>query len=447
MGSPNPKVSSDPLEEFQMFKRYFLPVLACGVLIVSAGINASAQSGQLRGHVIMRNADGTTVRVADAIIDVFRTDVKAKYENKTNKKGEFVFAGLPFIGTYIIAVSKPEAQANYVTGVKVGRDVDYEIELFASGDGKRLTFDEISAHIASRGSGGASEEAKPSSEDAARRAELLKKNKEIEDANKRNLNINEIVGRTFKAGNDALKAKNYDEAIKQYQEGLEADPEQGVLYLHMSEAQRQRGVDKFNATLKSADENKTPGFDAAKQDFKLSAENAQKAVQFTQKEEMRTDAQGLAAQNQRKLSALISRVESMRLFVTKVDASQADAGLAAYNEYIAAEPDPVKKQKSRMEAAQMLLDAGAGDKALAEYQKVLVDKPDDPDAILGAGLALYSTGDKEKFQEAANYLQRFVDKAPDGHTKKADIKEVLEALKASDNIVPEKTAPARRRRP
>ncbi len=447
MGSPSPKVSSDLLEEIQMFKRYFLPVLACAALIFSAGISASAQSGQLRGHVIMKNADGTTVRVADAIIDVFRTDVKAKYENKTNKKGEFVFAGLPFIGTYIIAVSKPEAGANYLPRVKVGRDIDYEIELFAAGDGKRLTLDEINTHLASTGTGADTDGAKPSAEDAAKRAELIAKNKEIEDANKRNLNINEIVGRTFKAGNEALKAKNYDEAIKQYQEGLAADPEQGVLYLHMSEAQRQRGVEKFNATLRSADENKTPGFDAAKQDFKLSAENAQKAVELTRKEEVRTDPQGLAAQNQRKVNALISRAESMRLFVTKVDPSQADAGLTAYHEYISVETDPVKKQKLRMEAAQMLLDAGAGDKAVAEYQRVLVDKPDDPDAILGAGLALYSTGDKEKFQEAANYLQRFVDKAPDSHTQKAAIKEVLEVLKASENIVPEKTAPARRRRP
>lgn len=430
-----------------MFKRYFLPVIACAVLVLSAGITASAQNGQLRGHVIMRNADGTVTRVPDVIIDVFRTDVKAKYENKTNKKGEFVFAGLPFIGTYIIAVSKAGAGANYIPGVKVGRDIDYEIELFAAGDGKRLTLEEINTHLASRGTSGSSDEVKPSAEDAAKRAELIRKNKEIEEANKRNMNINEIVGRTFKAGNEALKAKNYDEAIKQYEEGLAADPEQGVLYLQIAEAQRMRGVEKFNATIKSTDENKNPGFDAAKNDFKLSAENAQKAVQLINKEEVRTDPQGLAAQNTRKLNALLARMESMRLFVTKVDGSQADAGLTAYNEYIAVETDPVKKQKARMEAAQMLLDAGAGDKALAEYQKVLIDKPDDPDATLGAGLALYATGDKAKFQEAANYLQRFVDKAPDGHKEKDTIKAVLAELKASENIVPEKTAPARRRRP
>jgi len=428
-----------------MFRRYFFPVLACAALILSTGLIVSAQTGQLRGHVIMKHADGTTTPVAEAAIDVFRTDVSAKYETKTNKKGEFVFAGLPFIGTYIVAVSQAGAQPNYVPNVKAGREVDYEIELFPSGDGKRLTLQEIKAHMA--GSGSSTGNAKPSAEDAAKRAELMKKNKEITDANARNENINEIVGRTFKAGNEALKVKNYDEAIRQYQEGLVADPEQGVLYLQIAEALRMRGVDRFNATIKSADADKTAGFDAAKQDFRQSADNAQKAVQLIQKEEVRTDAAGIATQNTRKVNALIARTESMRLFVTKVDPTQADAGLTAYNEYIAAEPDAAKKLKARMEAAQMLLDAGAGAKAVAEYQKILAEKPDDPDATLGAGLALYATGDKAKYQEAANYLQHFVEKAPDGHKDKETIKAVLAELKNAENIVPEKTTtPARRTR-
>ena len=428
-----------------MFHRYLFSVLACAVLVLSTGVIVSAQNGQLRGHVVMKNPDGTKAPVSAAVIDVFRMDISAKYETKTDKKGQFVFAGLPFVGTYVVAVSQAGAQANYVPNVKVGRDVDYEIELFPSGDGRRFTIEEIKAHMA--GSGGtATADAKPSAEDAAKRAELIKKNEEIAKSNARNQSINEIVGRTFKAGNEALKAKNYDEAIKQYQEGLVADPEQGVLYLQIAETLRIRGVDRFNTTIKSADADKSAGFEAAKQDFRQSAENAQKAVQFIQKEQAHTDPTALAQQNTRKLNAMIARMESMRLFVTKVDQTQAEAALTAYDEYIAAEPDAAKKQKARMEAAQMLLDAGAGDKAVVEYQKVLAEKPDDPDATLGAGLALYATGDKVKFQEAANYLQRFVDKAPEGHKDKETIKAVLAELKASENIVPEKAPPASRRR-
>ena len=96
----------------------------------------------------------------------------------------------------------------------------------------------------------------------------------------------------------------------------------------------------------------------------------------------------------------------MRLYVSKVDATQADAGVTAFKDYIAVETDPAKKAKAHLDLAQMLLDSGAADKALAEFQAILATQPDSPDANLGAGLALYAMGDKAKFQEAANYLQR-----------------------------------------
>jgi tetratricopeptide (TPR) repeat protein len=429
-----------------MFRRYFFPVLACVALLVSTGILASAQTGQLRGHVVMKQADGTAVPLADAVVDVFRVDVSGKFNTKTNKKGEFIFAGLPYVGTYVVAVSHPTAAPSWTANVKAGREIDYAIEV-GPGDGKRLTQEEIKSQVSQGSSAAATGEPKATAESKAKVDEIAKKNAEIESKNANIAKTNETVNRTFKAGNDALKARNFDEAIKQYQEGLVADPEQGALYIQMSEALRMRGAERFNATVKSADTDKTAGYDAAKQDFRQSAENAQKAVQFTQKEEPRTDAVGIAEQTTRKLNALLTRMDAMRLFVTKVDTTQADAGLTAYNEYIAAETDPVKKQKARMDAAQMLLDAGAGEKAVAEYQKVLAEKPDDPDATLGAGLALYATGDKEKFQQAANYLQTFVEKAPDGHKDKETIKAVLAELKNTENITPEKTTPARRRRP
>src|SRR5437016_4872664 len=140
-----------------MFRRYFFPVLAGIAFIISTNVIASAQVGQLRGHVIMGQADGTKIPASDAAIDVFRTDLAGKYTTKTNKKGEFIFAGLPYIGDYIVAASHPAAQPNWVPGVKAGRDIDYEIEL-SPGDGRRLTLDEIKSASANRGavnSGGA----------------------------------------------------------------------------------------------------------------------------------------------------------------------------------------------------------------------------------------------------------------------------------------------------
>jgi tetratricopeptide (TPR) repeat protein len=97
----------------------------------------------------------------------------------------------------------------------------------------------------------------------------------------------------------------------------------------------------------------------------------------------------------------------------------------------------------------MLLDSGQADKALVEFQAILQTQPDSPEANLGAGLALYAAQDKEKFQEAANYLQHFVDVAPDTNPLKADAKAILAELKSTEKVVPDKNPgrPAGRKRP
>src|SRR5688500_17913607 len=103
-----------------MTGKYFFGALAVAVLLVFASISAVAQVGELRGTVMMKQADGTKVPLADAQIDDFRTDIKGEYKTKTNKKGEFVFAGIPFVGTYVVAASHPTATPNWVDG-EIGR--------------------------------------------------------------------------------------------------------------------------------------------------------------------------------------------------------------------------------------------------------------------------------------------------------------------------------------
>src|ERR1043165_8124771 len=125
-----------------MIGKYFIGALVIAVLLAVASVPAFAQVGELRGHVWMQQADGQKVPLADAQIDVFRTDLKSDYHTKTNKKGELVFAGLPFIGTYTVAASHPTASPNFVTGIKAGRGIDCDITV-TPGSGKRLTLDEI----------------------------------------------------------------------------------------------------------------------------------------------------------------------------------------------------------------------------------------------------------------------------------------------------------------
>jgi tetratricopeptide (TPR) repeat protein len=322
--------------------------------------------------------------------------------------------------------------------VKAGRDVDYKITLMP-GDGSRLTEAEAKS-IGAGSSGNTGATPNVSTEDRKKAEEAAAKAKEVEAANAKNKNINEILNRTFTAGNTALQAHHYDEAIAQYNEGLAADADQPAILTNKSIALRSRGVERYNAAIKTTDDAaKNSGLEAAKQDFRDAAQAASKAVELIKAQTPPTDPEALKSFENNKYFALSARAEALRLVVSKGDPSQIDAGLAAYQEYIAAEPASDKKVKAQIAAAQMLLDAGQGAKAAEEFRKILAANPDNVDAELGLGLSLFSTGDKANFQEAANHLQRFIDKAPDTHPLKQSAKESLDYLKTQENVKPQPT--------
>ena len=456
-----------------MRRLYLFPLILVVATFICSALTASAQTGQLRGHVLLKQADGTTVKAAGAQVDVYRVDLPGNYPTKTNKNGEFVYAGLPFTGTYVIAVSMPNAAPTYQPNVKAGREIDYELTL-SPGDGRRLTLDEIKKSGTGAG-GNSGTTTVESATDKAKREEIERKNKEIAEGNKKIDETNRIVNDSFKAGNAALTAageadranrrdeaiKLYGDALQQYDAGLAADPDQPALLTNKATALKARGVNKYNIAVVSKDEaTKNAGVESAKADFKAAAEAANKGYELLKKETPSTDPVEQKRQTSNKYAALSVRAEAMRLFVTKTDPTQADAGIAAYQDYIAAETDPAKKARAQLDLAQMLFDANAYDKAKIEYEKILAEKPDDPDALANMGLILFNFGAakeqegkkdeaKAMYQQAANYLARFVEKAPDTHKFKADAKAVLEELKNQQNVQAEKPAstPSRRKRP
>jgi tetratricopeptide (TPR) repeat protein len=429
-----------------MRRKYFFFTFVAAAMLLLSNLAVSAQTGQLFGEVLMKQADGTTVPAAGATIDVFRVDLPGKQSTKADKKGKFVFAGLFYAGTYIIAASAPNARPDIVSDVKAGREVNYQLTL-SPGDGKRLTDAEAKSmtKAAPANSGGGE-----SAEDKKKREELMAKNAEIEASNKKIEEANTVVARTAKAGNEFLAAKNYDAAIAQYDEGINIDPThpgQPVLLTNKAVALTNRGIQRYNEAITSKDEAiQKSSREAAIKDWKEATVTAGKAMDFLKAEPAPTDATAIQGHNRNKLLAALARADAYRLYVSKGDPSQADVGLAAYQEYIAAETDPAKKAKAQLDAGQMLLDSGASDKAYAEFQKIIATDPENVDAMLGAGLALFQSGDKAKFQEAANYLQRFVDKAPETHKLRASAKDALDYLKSQENVKPEKTTTSGGRR-
>jgi len=464
-----------------MIRKYFSAPLAAALLVLSATV-ASAQLGEIRGHVTMKQADGTTTPVAGAQIDIFRTDMTGKWEVKSDKKGVFIYAGLQYVGKYILAVSAPGARPDFQPAL-AGRDVDYAFDL-QPGDGRRLTLAEIQALNKGGGANGPAAPSGESSADKAKRAELEAKNKEIIESNKKAEESNKVLSEKFTQGNASLTAgekanssqppnyaeaeRLFTEAITHYDEGISADPTHPgapTLMTNKAQAYLDRAVSRYNKTITSEEYKsaiKTGGggalLDPAKKDWKDSAETANKAIELLKGQTAPTDAGALQNFNKNKYFALMVRAQAMNKVVSKVDPTQVDAGVTAYTEYLAVETDAAKKARAQKEMAKMLFDANSYDKAKEAYDKILAENPDDPDALQNLGLVLYALGfvkesegkkdeAKANYQEAANYLARFVEKAPDGQLK-SEAQDVLKNLKEQQNVQAEKpSAPARRRRP
>jgi len=418
-----------------VFTKFIVSTILITALMALTSISISAQVGELRGSVLLQRADGQVVALAEANIDVYRTDAKAKYGTKTDKKGQFVFAGLPYLGTYIVAASHPIADPKWLAGVKAGLDIPVDITL-TPGDGKRLTLDEIGA------AGGESAEAK------AAREELIRKNAEIEAGNKKILANNEVIARTFKAGNDELSAagaaskahapdaiQHYTAAVALYDEGLAADSEQPAIMTNKAVALKGRGVERFNAAVSSKTLDDAGRFAArqmANDDFKAAAEAAGNAVKMIKALPAPSAAGEIATYNSNRYAAMLTYAEAMRLYVSKGAPEQADMGAAAYKDYLGVEADPVKRAKAQLDLAQMLLDSNQFENALAAFRVVLATRPNSPEANLGAGLALYGSGDKAKYEQVATYLRRFVELAPDSDPLKADARAVLSEIEKTE---------------
>jgi tetratricopeptide (TPR) repeat protein len=433
---------------------------ACAAVVVAALAAASAaQTVQATGTVKLVQADGTAAPVEGATVKFFRTDIKQEFTVKTDKKGHYVHAGIPLVGTFTIAVSAPGAAPTFLSGVRIGNSPNNDVTLMP-GDGRALTLEETKAAGTGTGAAraGAAAGAAPSAEDKKKAAEIAAERARVETENKRIAELNTRLPEIIKAGNEAFVAKRYDEAITRYDEGISADPTQSVFYRNKAVAMRARAVDKYNAAIKVKPTDKA-GLDAARADLKGAVESAEKA--FTTYQENKSKNAGPAGAGapggggaSPELDYLSTRAETYRLALqtnTEVNNEQA---AKAIEEYINAEPDQTKKDAAQAGLGDALRFAMRYDESIAKFREVLAKNPNNADAIFGLGIALASKAgeDVNMVKEAHDALAQYVAKAPEG-TRKQEAAEMVkyldETLKAAaaQGKTPDKPTPARRRRP
>jgi tetratricopeptide (TPR) repeat protein len=192
----------------------------CFLLFAGA---AFAQIAAIEGDV--KGPDGQPLK--GAVILIERQDMKGTYKGaKTDKKGHYIYNGLPFPGTYTVSVFVDEQKRDQTTGVRtqLGDPVNISFDLKQAAQQQQATQAAAATGAATpEQERGMSKEQKEALEKQSKEnAEIIAKNKALNDA--------------FNAGKDALAAKNYDAAVDALQKGTELDAKQPVIWANLADA-------------------------------------------------------------------------------------------------------------------------------------------------------------------------------------------------------------------
>lgn len=427
------------------------------LLVVAFAVASAAQTATIGGKVYLKQADGSKAPLPGAIVKIYRTDIKQEFETKSDKSGQYVRAGLPFVGTYTFVFSGPGASPWYFSDVKAGaippdKLTSFDVTLEA-GDGSTLTLAQVKAMEAAGGATPAAA-APANTADAKKRAdEIAAERERINAENAKATEINTKLPEIMKAGNDAFmaaekltdntaKIAKYDEALAHYDEGLALDAKQPNFLRNKAIVLLQRGRDKYNTALKTKDQ---AGKEAARADFKAAAETAEQAISTSRqlKSSAAPAAPATPGQNE-ELPLLSTRFDAYRLALQTSAQIDNDAAAKAIEEYINAEPDQAKKDKAQSSLGDALFFAGRVDDSIAKFREVLAKNPNNLEAMYGLGISLAAkvtdaTKDAALLAEAHDMLQQFVAKAPEGYPRKQDaadsvkyLEETMSASKAVD---------------
>jgi len=213
---------------------------------------ALAQTGSMEGDI--KGPDGKPM--IGTMVKIDRTDIKAHYQVKTDKKGHYFHAGLP-IGKYNVAVdvSGKDVPIAQNVALRGGDPTNVSGDLTKSGGDAEAATAALAAQDATRGM------------TAAQKAELEKQNKEREEALKKNKELNDA----FNAGIAAATNKQWDQAIASFTKASDMDPKQHVVWAQLAEAQVNLAATKSGA---EADAPMQKGLDAYAKAIELKPDDA-----------------------------------------------------------------------------------------------------------------------------------------------------------------------------
>ena len=393
------------------------PAMLCGLLVSVAAVTASAQVGRIEGDV---TKSGASEPIVGAEVQIVRTDIKGTYNVKSDKKGHFLHAGVPYVGTYTIIVSAEGCAPYFMTSIRPTGEL-MKIEL-QNGDGRKLNIDEVKQIQKAGPAAPAGQQKQLSAAEIKKQQEdYEKKRQEIE---KQKVDF-ESMKKLFEQGQQLAANKDYPGAISAYGEASKLDPEQEAVWANLSLALYNRGVVNLNESLRDPAKR-----DVAKQDFTDAIGSIDKALALAEGK-LADPAKGPAAKKA-KSQYLKIKADSESLLARRLGAMEmADAAVRDYRDAAANSEVPADKINFDLKGAETLYESGKVEEAVAMYQVILTSDANNIEALYKMGLAYAALA---KFQESANTLQAFVDRAPAEDPRLAEAKVVIKDLIVGNNL-------------
>jgi len=347
-----------------------LAVAATGMALLA--FSAFAQITTIEGNV--KAADGKPVQGAE--VRITRTDIKGNYKTKTDKKGHYLYMGLP-MGMYNVEVwvdgkiaGQPQNKIKTTPGDPIPVNFDLHADQ-ADAQAKQAAMQKAAetGQVTDDMRRGMSKEQIAAMEKQVKeQSEKMKKNKELNDA--------------FNEGMTALQAKQYDQAIAAFDKAGTLDPSQLAVWTNLADAY-----------MKNSEGKTGPAFD----------ENVQKGLETYQKAvTMKPDDAGLH-NNYALALAKAKKFDETQLELKK-----------------AADLDPTNGGKYYYNLGALLVNSGQTGPASDAFKKAIELTPTYADAYYQYGISLMgqaktdSSGKVIPVPGTAEAFQKYLELQPNG---------------------------------
>ncbi|HEY1339434.1 MAG TPA: tetratricopeptide repeat protein [Bryobacteraceae bacterium] len=347
-----------------------------------------AQVVTLEGNVI--GEDGKPLQ--GAIIKLQRTDIKANYQTKSDKKGHWLHAGLPLGGTFTITCEVNGKEMDKVNGVRTQgqiQPVDFDLSKLKASQAQQQ---QALQHAADTGQ--VSKELERGMTKEQKEA-LDKAMKQREEQMKKNSALNQA----FNEGMTALQAKQWDQAVAALTKAGEVDPNQMAVWAQLAEAYMGQAQGKTGAEFEQA--------------TTKAQEAYQKALALKPDDAALHNNYGRALANSRKFPEAQAEMKK------------------------AAELDPTNAGRYYYNLGALLVNAGQTDPAAEMFKKAIDTDPNYADAYYQYGITLMgkanldqATGKVTPAPGTVEAFQKYLELQPTG-TYSQQAKDMLTTLGGS----------------